>query len=1638
MAEYAELVELRAGNDVPAGFQARMPSWLRTFARRARVLRTIKIVFMLMTPVLALTAGAQMQMVPGIATVAGNGTTGYSGDGGAATGAEMSNPSGIGFDGAGNYYIAEYNGCRIRKVTVATGHITTVAGTGTCANGADGGLAVSTTINNPNHRVAFDSIGNFYFAEPSNNKIRKVNVSTGVISTVAGTGTAGSTGDGGLATSAKLSGPGDVYIDGSDNLYIADSGNSKIRKVTASTGYISTVAGNGTAGSTGDGAAATSAELNSPQTVSLDSSGNIYIGDDGNSKIRKVTLSTGYISTVAGNGNYGYSGDGVPATSTALGSPEEVSFDNAGNFYIPEYTNNRVREVNIGTGIISTIAGSGTQGYTGNGGPATNAQMNNPNGSAMDSAGNLYVAEGGNGVIRKVLLNTTFPTTALGSSSAAQNLFLETTAAETIASTGIKAQQSQNSKQEYSVGSITGCTMNGSTSNPSGTVCIVPITFSPAYPGLRDVPLTAATSAGNVTFGLNGMGTGPLAALTPGAISTVAGNGTAGNTGNGGAATGAELNDPVKLAVDSAGNIYISNYNNQDIQKVTASNGYISILAGNGTSGYLGDGGLATSAELKNPSGLGIDSAGNIYIADKKNCRIRKITVATGNIATVAGTGTCGYNGDGIAATGAQVNMPSSDIAFDSDGNWYFGDNSNFRVREVNASTGIITTVAGNGTAGALGDGGLATSAELHNPSGIAVDSSDSIYIADFSEAVVRKVTASNGIISTVAGNGTAGYSGDGGPATSAEIQFPGGIAVDPAGNIYIADSSNNRIRVVNVGSGTISTLAGNGTAGYAGDAGGASSAELKSPQDVALDSAGNLIIADASNNVIRLVTVGLSPLTYPTSTAVGTTDSTDDPQAATVTNIGNASLTISVPTSGTNPSVSAYFQLDNSTTCPELYTASSAGTLAAGGECTYAVDFAPTIAGSNLGSVVLTDNSLNASGSSQTISLSGTAIAVNTTTTVSSSANPSTYPGSVTFTATVAPVSGSALPSGTVQFKIDGSNVGSPVTLSSGIATYATSMLTAGTHSIIAVYTTNSSNYNSSTSSTFTQTVNKATPTVSAWSTASAITYGQTLASSTLSGGTASVGGTFAWTTPSTAPGAGTPLESVTFTPTDTADYNTPAAGSVSVTVSKATPTVSAWPTASAITYGQTLASSTLSGGTASVSGTFAWTTSSTAPGAGTPSESVTFTPTDTTDYNTPAAGSISVTVNKAPLTITASSPTVSYGANVPTITPSFSGFVNSQTNSVLSTQPTCTTTYTATSAAGSFPSTSCSGAAAANYSISYVAGAVTVTKATPAITWATPSAITYGTALSPTQLDATSGGVTGSFVYTPASGTVLGAGSQTLSVAFTPTDTTDYNTAGASVTLTVNKATPTLSVATSGTPSTYGTSVTFTATISSGPTGAVTFYDSGVSIGTGTISGTSAPFATSALTAGTHTITAGWAGNGNYNSITSGPITQAVNKATPIITWSTPAPITYGTPLSSTQLNSTSGSVAGSFAYTPNVGTVLGAGSQTLSVTFTPTDSTDYVSALSNVSLTVNKSSVVISGTALPTPSYFGDSVTLTFTFTGAGLTPTGTTTIKDGAVTLATVPLSAGAATFSTSALIAGTHSLTATYNGDTNYQ
>jgi uncharacterized protein (TIGR03437 family) len=557
-----------------------------------------------------------------------------------------------------------------------------------------------------------------------------------VITTVAGNGTCCFSGDNGPATSAQLFNPDGVAVDSAGNIYIADTQNNRIRKV--SNGVIATVAGSGTPGFSGDNGPATSAQLNFPSGVVVDSTGNLYIADTFNFRIRKV--SNGVIATVAGNGTSGFSGDNGPATSATLSAPWAFAVDSAGNLYIADTDNYRIRQVS--NGVIATMAGNGTPGFSGDNGPAARAQLYYPHGVAVDSAGNLYIADYGNNRIRKV---------------------------------------------------------------------------------------------------------------TNGVITTVAGNGTYGFSGDNGPATSAQLYNPYGVAVDSAGNLYIADANNYRIRKVT--NGVITTVAGNGTYGFSGDNGPATSAQLNFPSGVVVDSTGNLYIADTFNYRIRQVT--NGVITTVAGGGTYGFSGDNGPATNAQLYNPYG-VAVDSAGNLYIADTTNNRIRKV--SNGVITTVAGGGAS--LDDNGPASSAQLNGPTAVAVDSAGNLYIADAQNNRIRKV--SNGVIASVAGNGTIGFSGDSGPATSAAFFYPQIVAVDSAGNLYIADTGNNRIRKVS--NGVVTTVAGNGTEGFSGDNGPATSAQLDSPYGLAVDSAGNVYIADTFSNRIRILTPAGSSCTYSVS----------------------------------------------------------------------------------------------------------------------------------------------------------------------------------------------------------------------------------------------------------------------------------------------------------------------------------------------------------------------------------------------------------------------------------------------------------------------------------------------------------------------------------------------------------------------------------------------------------------------------------------------------------------------------------------------------------------------------------------------------------------------------------------------------
>lgn len=695
------------------------------------------IVSILTLQILQLSAQAQI-----ISTVAGGGIN----SGVPATQVAVGLPTGVTCDATGNIFIVCDRDGSVRKVNTS-GIITTIAGGGYGIL-KDSGSATAGPLTNPSS-VAEDVSGNLYITE-ENNKIRKVNTA-GIIFTIAGTGVGGYSGDGGVATSAQLNYPYGLVIDANGNILFTDYFNNRIRKISPS-GIITTIAGNGTGGYNGDGIAATTAELNGPLGITVDSLGNVFVADNVNNRIRKISTA-GIITTIAGTGVEGYSGDGGAATSAQLFAPFDVKIDSSGNILIADATNQRVRKIST-SGIITTIAGTGVKGFAGDGGTAVRAELNLPSAITIDPLGNILVSDYENNRVREI--------------------------------------------------------------------------------------------------------------NTSGIINTIAGNGLSAANGDGGLATNAILYNPEAVFVDRIGNIYFPD--NNSVRKVDTT-GIITTIVGTGVAGFSGDGGLATKAQINGPFGVYVDLSGNIYIGSSFDFRIRKVN-ATGIISTLAGNGTQGYTGDGGLATNASI-AGLQGITGDATGNIYFTDFNSGVVRKINTS-GIISTVAGTGTPGYSGDGGPATSAQLYSPNGISMDAAGNIYVGDdYPYNVVRKINTS-GIISTVAGgssspNGSAS-SGDGGLATSASFGDIEDVLSDAVGNLYIVDGQHDNVRRVDVTTGIITNFAGNGTAGFSGDGGPATVAEFKGSWAIAQDTAGNFYVGDQGNQRIRKVSIDYTPATTNTS----------------------------------------------------------------------------------------------------------------------------------------------------------------------------------------------------------------------------------------------------------------------------------------------------------------------------------------------------------------------------------------------------------------------------------------------------------------------------------------------------------------------------------------------------------------------------------------------------------------------------------------------------------------------------------------------------------------------------------------------------------------------------------------------------
>ena len=359
-----------------------------------------------------------------------------------------------------------------------------------------------------------------------------------------------------------------------------------------------------------------------------------------------------------------------------------------------------------------------------------------------------------------------------------------------------------------------------------------------------------------LTYGAAGSWTAsPVAAVceagATATIRTLAGTGVEDYGGDGGAAVDAQLDSPVGVAVDASGNVYVGDTGNDRIRRI-APDGTISTFAGTGVRGYGGDGGAAVDAQLSAPYGVAVDASGNVYVVDSINDRIRRIA-PDGTISTFAGTGRAGYGGDGGPAAEAQFNRPFG-VALDAAGNVYVADFFNHRIRRI-APDGTISTFAGTGEQGYAGDGGPAVDAQLNSPTDVAVDASGNVYVADFFNHRIRRI-APDGTISTFAGTGESGYGGDGGPAAEAQLNRPWGVAVDASGTVYVADESNDRIRLIGP-DGTITAFAGTGRRGHAGDGGPAVEARLNVPRGVAVDASGNVYVADWGNHRVRLIESG-------------------------------------------------------------------------------------------------------------------------------------------------------------------------------------------------------------------------------------------------------------------------------------------------------------------------------------------------------------------------------------------------------------------------------------------------------------------------------------------------------------------------------------------------------------------------------------------------------------------------------------------------------------------------------------------------------------------------------------------------------------------------------------------------------------
>jgi hypothetical protein len=1419
-----------------------------------------------------------------------------------------------------------------------------------------------------------------------------------------------------------------MTLDSANNLYRADAGGGNVQMYTF-VGPAATQFANGNA-PTNIGSGWTN-----PSGIAVDGSLNVYVLDGGASKL--VELSP--------NGSGGFTQTTLLTDATHLKYATGLSRDSAGNFYFTQAPYNSGRETEFtASGIVAgvwklePISGA----YTTAGISAIGSGWVDPVTTAVDLLGNVWVSDFANGSGEIVLLTPvstgyaqsnfqqistlnalgvnkvgevygfayasgTAEIWAGGSAPHSLGTYPVGTAAPIVpVRVSFPSAMTLNSysvlTQGFTGGGIadagTGDTCTVGNSYSAGATCIVNIAFTPQVVGLTtgEIVVNGSVSSGSNYF--FGFGTAPVLDFLPGKINTISGDGTActsGICGDGGSIASASFATPTELVFDTKGNGYVPDGLDQTIRKVSGGNistvvGTTGSMCPSGTS-TCGDGGQGTSATVHGVSQVALDGAGNLYFTDTNDNRVRVYNTQTGVVSAFAGTGTpcsnptaasnpCGDNGP---ASSAQLTIPEG-LAVDSYGNVYIGDSGDHRVREVNVATGIITTIAGTGvacTSSSCGDGGLATAGQINLPVALSFDPNGNLYIADPLTDSVREVALLTGNISTVAGTtGTActsstGACGDGGAATSAQLSGPAGIAVDSAGNLFIADTLDNKIRLVNASTGTISTLAGTGlacptsTASPAcGDTGSPLSATLTTPSFVSIDNSGNVIVGDTGDYRIREIAFPAPSFSFAT-TAVGST-STDSPQGVTVFNEGSLALTLSL-----NAAITTNFTIDSTSSCAQT----NGGTIAVGANCTYAVDFKPTTTSTSTGTLTLTDNNLTPSvtTTTQVINLSGTATNANAATAIAF-LNPPT-------------------PSITA-----GGNAGSAVT----------------------VEELNSSNTLASTATdTITLTVTGPggyTATYTATAVGGIATFNLSSAALTATGG---------------------------YTYTATLGTDTPAVASETVTAGAAVSFSGSGPE----TAGQSTVIGTAYLNSFAVLVKDAY---------GNPVQGTTVT------FSVPTSG---------PSAVLSATTARSVSNGVAFVTGTANGIVGNFT---------VTATINGISGSVTFP--------------------VTNTKATPAVTLvATPATpIVYGSAQTVVKGTVADSAVTttptGSLSFFNNTSTALGSATQlaggtasytgylpagvySLTASYGGDSNFNLATTAAPTAYTVTKAPVTVTASTTQTVPAGSTTATVGVTITGASTGTgilvpgaasaatvtCTFYSgttvvgtSTVAVVTGTTNSTAACPVPSAVTAtsGNYTVTAAFSGDNDYTASGSGtgggsgnslnfPIT--VQPTAPTITWAPPSSattVTYGTSLAATltaaaTINGVS--VPGTYTYSASTvgavtGTsVLGVGTYTITVTFTPTSSL-YQTVTSTITYTVTKATPGVRVTSSANPVFIQTTVTYTATVTGTATVPGGTVTFYDGTTALGSSNLSGtGVATITSTPTSTGTHPITATYNGSTLY-